>query len=39
VTEEELEELAAKIALKTWQRIRRMIHKQQREIFDLMEDQ
>lgn len=40
MTQEELEKLAALIALKTWQKIRRWMHQQQKEIFDLddMED-
>lgn len=33
-----MERLAAAIALRVWQKVRRLIAKQQRELHDLMED-
>lgn len=39
MTDEELEKLAARIAMRVWRRIRTMVRKHQREIFDFDEEE
>lgn len=38
LTDKELDELVARIALKVWAKVRRYIAKQQKELHDLMEE-
>lgn len=39
VADKEIEALAAEIAKRVWQKVRRMIAKQQRELHDLLEEE